>query len=165
MFEIFISSIVSNKEFIGLVVAIISIIVAIRGNNKQLSTDAFISYTEKYDNLVILKLDEWRKKDELKIEDIKDTEILSNALNKYLHLCCQQYYLYQTGMIRKAVWSIWKPEIEHNLQTDLLINYWDLEGEKIFVHYPSFKNYAMLIQRKKRKENREKVEKGVKSHF
>ena len=138
--------IIENKEIFAIALSAIAILFGIRGNNKQLSAAAFIAYTEKFDNLEVHKLKEWKNRGNLESASIEYNDELEDALNSYLHLCCQQFYLLKKGMIRKAVWNIWEPEIEDNLNTDLIRTYWVNKGAEYFILYMDFKKYVDCVQ-------------------
>lgn len=138
--------IIENKEFLAIALSAIAILFGIRGNNRQLSSAAFIAYTEKFDSLNVHNFDEWKRRNELDAELIEYSSRLKTSLDKYIHLCCQQFYLYKKGMIREAVWNIWEPEIEHNLKTDLIKGYWKVQGPEYFFLYEEFKIYVDCVQ-------------------
>lgn len=139
------------KDILTLAVAVVAILFGIRGIGRQLSAQSFISYANKFDGLDIHDFDEWRRREEIEFSSVKDNKKLDKALNGYLHLCCQQYYLLQKRMITGDVWDIWEKEIESNLHSMLVATYWKDQMAEYFEFYPKFKKYVDCIQSKESK--------------
>lgn len=128
---------------LALAISLFSLFVAFFLNREQQSTQAFIAYTEKYDDLTSDMPPIWhdRHNKDSKILDVDDE--LGKKIRPYFHLCSQQFHLYTHGLIKCSVWKIWEPEIEHNLCTELLRKTWGKDTlVKEFRFYPDFSNFV-----------------------
>jgi len=144
--ENIIATITTVAAFGGVCVALFAISKNIKCSNKQLSTQAFISYTTKFDDLKTHDLPEWRKRDTLEFKPKEGVDELAQALNAYLHLCCQQFYLNENEMIQQAIWILWEREIDYNLKTRLVRSYWEEYGASDFERYRGFTGYVGRVQ-------------------
>jgi len=121
------------------------LMVSIWMHKKQLNTQAFIAYTEKYDNLSEKMPDEWHVRYDNN-QAIPSEDILKNDKYRiYLHLCSQEFHLYINGLIEEELWSIWENEIERNLDTQLMRNVWPIFEDE-FVSYSAFHEYVKRFQ-------------------
>lgn len=131
---------------IAITVTLFGLLVAIRGNNKQLSAQSFIAYTEKYDSLIEEMPNEvWNNRNVKDYPFPDNDDDLSKKLHAYLHLCSQEFYLYIKGLVEVQVWKIWEIEIEHNLCSPLLVKEWPKHSE-YFKLYPEFHEYVQRVQ-------------------
>lgn len=133
-------------DILTLAIAVLAILVAIRGVSRQLSAQSFISYTNKFDHLTIHDFDEWKYRNETDYPMVNCKKKLDRALTAYLHLCCQQFYLLRNHMVAGDVWDIWEKEIESNLRSQLMVTYWNGQPAEYFELYPKFKKYVDCIQ-------------------
>lgn len=121
------------------------LMVSIWMHKKQLNTQAFIAYTEKYDNLSGTMPNEWHHRYD-NDQSVPDDVLLNNYKYRiYLHLCSQEFYLYINGLIEEDLWLIWESEIERNLDTTLMRRVWPL-FENEFSSYREFHEYVGRFQ-------------------
>lgn len=134
---------------LALCATLLSLLVALFLSKEQQSTQAFISYTEKYDRVVKELAQLWEKRDSHYVKDYSEDENIVERLLPYFHLCSQQFHLYTHGLIKTSVWEIWEPAIEENLYFPLFSSAW---GEKTitkeFNAYPDFKSFVGDLLRK-----------------
>jgi len=121
------------------------LMVSIWMHKKQLNIQAFIAYTEKYDNLSEVMPDEWHHRYD-KDQDIPDVDSLKNdKYRTYLHLCSQEFYIYINGLIEEDLWLVWENEIERNIDTLLLRRVWPIYEDE-FKSYNVFHKYVNKFQ-------------------
>lgn len=129
----------------AIAVTLFGLMVSIWMHKKQLNIQAFISYTEKYDNLSAKMPDEWHKRYEDEQEVPSKKQLRNDKYRIYFHLCSQEFYLYINGLIEEDLWLIWQNEIERNLDTPLLRLVWPIFEEE-FQSYKSFHCYVNKFQ-------------------
>ena len=122
----------------SIIIAFIALYISITSSRKDLSMQVFIAYTEKYHNVIKGFEDEnWFKRFETDLP--KESNELRFSILRYLHLCNEQFYLKDTGLITNKIWKIWEAEIKINLKSNLIAREWRKSSYN-FKFYPEFFN-------------------------
>ena len=96
---------------VTLILTLVSILFALRqlrSVSQQLTIQNFSDYTKRYQE-IILSLPENVNDDQFQIEDLHepDREKLMRSMRAYYDMSFEEYWLNQTGLIWKPIWTIW----------------------------------------------------------
>lgn len=139
-------TIVEIATLLSIVIAALGLFVGIHIYNRQMTTQVFLQYTKRYEDIMESFPKEARKaRLDLTGDPPPASEKLTISILRYLNLCSEEYYLYKRGYLNKEIWNIWEEELQRTLKSRLLIREWrDLKSE--FESYPDFCNYVEGMQ-------------------
>lgn len=123
-------------SILPILISLIALWISIQNNSKNLGVNAFIAYTNKYHNIIeTFPKDTWFKR----FDDTPphNTIELRLAILKYLHLCNEEFYLFERGLISNKIWSVWGNEIKLDLNSTLIKREWN-SLSSYFEGYPEF---------------------------
>ena len=116
---------ISNYIALGTaLVAIAGLFWQIWTSNKQSKMQTFLTYTQRYQDIVIhLPIGVESDKFEL-TKDPKEREDILRWLRSYFDLCSEEYYLNQSSLVDGKVWSLWKAGMSDSLKKPAFIQAW-----------------------------------------
>jgi hypothetical protein len=103
--------IVALASIAGVIVAIVAIVVTLRGLRDQLWLQTFSKYTRRYGEIVRELPSEARRPGAQFVFDDLPADEQGRVLNiarAYLNLCSEEYFLHSRGRIDDETWSIWR---------------------------------------------------------
>lgn len=120
-------NIISDKEFLGLIVSVATIyfgMLKYRIENDRVFKDLFDTFNKRYtdnfnDKLMKIKNNTQNKLDQ---ED-------ENLVIDYFNLCAEEFLWYERGRIPKKVWKSWRSGILVNLKDEKIQSIYDAEME------------------------------------
>ena len=100
---------VQAATLVSSVAAFVSIWIAIRVYRRQMNAQLFVAYTQRYEEIISGFPAEARRcllgsAPEL----LQRSEALTLAVLRYLNLCSEEFYLFQTGHLHGDLWRIWE---------------------------------------------------------
>jgi hypothetical protein len=126
--------------------AILSLWIALLVYRRQMNAQLFVSFTQRYEEIMSGFPPEARKcrLGESAVLPPR-SDALSLAVLRYLNLCSEEYYLYRTGHLTRALWGIWEDELKRTVASDLVQREWqDLRCE--FATFPDFRDFVERAQ-------------------
>ena len=136
---------------ISILIAAISLYWGFYIYKTQSNIQIFLQYTQRYETIM-----DCFPKDARFYRFNSEKELppaspeLTLAVLKYINLCSEEYYLWDSGQLSKKVWNIWKDELERTLQSTLVEREWKkLETE--YKSYPEFIKYIQDLVKEKNK--------------
>lgn len=116
---------------------------------KQMNSQMFLAYTERFEKVMDSFPDDFRStrlnSDFREIEP-RDSEHVRACMLKYLNLCSEELHLKEQGILAPEVWSIWQTELTRMLTTTLFKTAWPALKEEYKSH-ESFCDYVEKVQR------------------
>lgn len=126
----------------GVIVAIATVVVALRSVRNQLWLQTFSEYTRRYSEIVRELPSEARRPGGRFVFDELDGEEQGRVLNiarAYLNLCSEEYFLHDRGRIDDETWAIWRAAIVEVLRAPWIQATWTvLKPEYCFLEFSSF---------------------------
>jgi len=111
-----------DPKFLGIVGTVVALFYQIFNNNRQLKTQTFFHYTNRYQNIIMnLPID--IESETYDTNSIKDDHLI--WFRAYFDLCSEEYYLYRNKMIDKKVWDLWKSGMETSLRKPAFKYAWE----------------------------------------
>jgi hypothetical protein len=134
--------IVALASVAGVIVALATVVVALRGVRDQLWLQTFSEYTRRYGEIVRELPSEARRPGGHFVFDELDTEEQGRVLNiarAYLNLCSEEYFLHSRGRIDDETWAIWQGGIVEVFRAPWIQSTWTmLKPEYDFFEFCSF---------------------------
>jgi hypothetical protein len=134
--------VVALASVAGVVVAIVAIVVTLRGLRDQLWLQTFSEYTRRYGDIVRELPSEARHPggrfvfDDLSVDE--QGRVL-NVARAYLNLCSEEYFLHTRGRIDNETWSIWRAGMVEVLRAPWIQTTWTmLKSEYGFLEFCAF---------------------------
>jgi hypothetical protein len=127
----------------AVVVAILALGWQIRTSNKQSKMQTFLTYTERYQEIV-LNLPIGMESEDFSIEnfDEKTQEKILKWLRAYFDLCSEEYYLKNNRLIDKEAWRLWESGMKDSLKKPAFIQSWRIIQTNKYFH----KDFAGYIE-------------------
>jgi hypothetical protein len=134
--------IVALASVAGVIVALVAIVVTVRGLRDQLWLQTFSEYTRRYGEIVRELPSEARHPGAQFIFDNLPVDEQGRVLNiarAYLNLCSEEYFLHSRGRIDNETWSIWRAGMVEVLRAPWIQTTWTmLKPEYRFLEFCSF---------------------------
>jgi hypothetical protein len=127
---------------LSVVIAVLTVLLAIRVYRRQMNAQLFVGYTGRYEQIMgSFPKDGWSARLNLVDKLPERSDELSLCVLKYLNLCSEEFYLHKRKYLADEVWKIWEREIKRTLATPLFVREWkNLKGE--FESYPEFQQFV-----------------------
>ncbi len=137
---------------LGVIGGLIGVIYAVSNYRRQLHTQIFMKYTERYEQI----LDRFPDN---ALAARFDTQMippqspqLSLCVLKYLNLCSEEFYLRARCYLPEDLWGIWEGDLKRIIASPLFQREWiHLRGE--FLSHPQFLDYVEHVQAEHTKAN------------
>ena len=143
--------VVALASVAGVIVAIATVVVALRGVRHQLWLQTFSEYTRRYGEIVRELPSEARRPGGRFVFDELDSEEQGRVLNiarAYLNLCSEEYFLHDRGRIDDETWTIWRAGIVEVLRAPWIQTTWTmLKPEYRFLEFCSFLDECIIEAR------------------
>ena len=137
-----VEQVVAFASVAGVIVALASVVVALRGVRDQLWLQTFSEYTRRYGEIVTDLPSEARRPGGTYLFDEQDESEQGRVLNTaraYLNLCSEEYYLHSRGRIDDETWTIWRDGMIEVFRAPWIQTTWDiLEPEYRFLEFCEF---------------------------
>ncbi|MEP6925862.1 MAG: hypothetical protein ABI954_15450 [Pyrinomonadaceae bacterium] len=130
---------------ISVIVAFISIRSAVKANRTKMNVQVLMTYSERYER-IMESFPENAFRSRFNMETLPpETEQLTIAILRYLNMCSEEFYFWQSKYIDDKVWKIWEHELRRMLSSKLVMREWQkLEPE--FQSYPEFLSFVKKAQ-------------------
>lgn len=128
------------------VATVASLFVALRVYRRQMNTQVFLAYTERYECIMNALSHEARhaRRDSSAVLP-PESEELTLCVLRYLNLSSEEYYLCKNGYLDKGLWAIWADELKRTLRSRLLRREWQVLRHE-FDSYPQFQHFVYSTQ-------------------
>lgn len=137
---------IQTATLLSVVVAILGFAHGIRVYRRQSSSQIFLEYTARYENIMQAFPEKaFCARLDLCGDPPDATPELSIAVLRYLNLCSEEYYLHRRKYLPTDIWRIWEAELKRTLGSPLLIREWK-QLRREFESYPAFLEYVDGVQ-------------------
>jgi hypothetical protein len=125
---------------------IASVFLALRVYRRQMNTQVFLAYTERYESIMNALSHEARiaRLDSSAALPPESAE-LSLCVLRYLNLSSEEFYLCKSGYLDKKLWAIWEDELKRTLRSQLFRREWEVLRRE-FESYPEFQKLVGSTQ-------------------
>jgi hypothetical protein len=134
--------IVALASVAGVIVALVAIVVTLRGLHDQLWLQTFSEYTRRYGEIARQLPSEARRPGARFIFDDLPADEQGRVLNvarAYFNLCSEEYFLHSRGRIDDETWSIWRAGMIEVLRAPWARTTWTiLQPEYHFLEFCRF---------------------------
>lgn len=122
---------------ISVIVAVISIRSAVKTNRRQMNVQVLMTYSERYER-IMESFPESAFRSRFNVDELPpESEQLTLAILRYLNMCSEEFYFWQSKYIDDRVWKIWEHELKRMLSSNLVVREWQ-KLEQEFQSYPEF---------------------------
>jgi len=115
-------------------VAIAALIWQIWQSNKQSKMHTFLTYTQRYQDILVNLPIEIESSSFQPSEDSKVNEENLRWLRAYFDLCSEEYYLHTENLIDNRVWKLWRGGIKDSLKKPAFLWAWSEVQSNNYYH-------------------------------
>jgi len=119
---------VDASDYIALSAALVAVAALcwqVRESNKQSKMQTFLTYTQRYQDVLVNLPIEIENSTFKPSEDEKEKEITLRWLRAYFDLCSEQYYLSRRKLIDLVVWHRWQGGMRDYLKKPAFLWAWE----------------------------------------
>ena len=116
---------------VGAVVAVATLVNAVRQYRRKVHLDIFREYVERYNRIVTP--DMYQRWHEALTGNREEWAAVTPTMLQYLNLVWEEYVLSRNGVIPRRLWRLWRPEIELVLASEFAKATMDAHG----FHFPN----------------------------